>query len=460
MKEIIVGSGIPPTPPPYNGNFRVPEDAPGVFDSLKEFFEYLRRVDSIIENYMRGYEALAAHRINDMPVLPLEPCVVTEGLLGHIRFHQTMLERLGEYPSNLDQGIPVIVRDEALLTATDGYTFHNDHVNHLYVQQSQCEELEVRRFNERIIRVAHLFRLNVDRLIEQRTLLSNMNNIMGGEKYLKKIIDRPTCDANLQAILFNINRQINDIYATKIDVEKKISNYHFAIENLRAQLLRMFDEMFARRMGWGYLNDNPGHHFMVFVRHTPFVQNYVLPPYPAENSDSDDSNNNSNNLERNKRGLDNKIKNCIVKVLSIDQLSNLVTKKSKSDFQIFHFVEEEEKLKLKIKNLEDVFYSWIKTSHGYFGSKFYTTLYAEVYQMFANFLQDSLKNPRFGSLQTKSEIIEDFKKVILKDLDYSLKWWYEPTESIKRMKEYINKIYGHKYPKKPIDHPQPFHSEL
>ena len=141
-------------------------------------------------------------------------------------------------------------------------------------------------------------------------------------------------------------------------------------------------------------------------------------------------------------------------------MSNLVTKKSKSDFQIFHFVEEEEKLKLKIKNLEDVFYSWIKTSHGYFGSKFYTTLYAEVYQMFANFLQDSLKNPRFGSLQTKSEIIEDFKKVILKDLDYSLKWWYEPTESIKRMKEYINKIYGHKYPKKPIDHPQPFHSEL
>ena len=409
---------------------------------------------------MRGYEALAAHRINDMPVLPLEPCIVTEGLLGHIRFHQSMLERLGEYPPNSDQGVPEIVRDEALLTATDGYDFHNDNVNHLYVQQSQCEELEVRRFNERIIRVAHLFRLNVDRLIEQRTLLSRMNNIMGGEDYLKKILNRPTCDANLQAILFNMNRQINDIYATKLNVETKINNYHFAIENLRVQLLRMFDEMFARRMGWGYLNDNPGHHFMVFVRHTPFVQSYSLPQNTDTPENADDSSDNSNNLERNKRALKTKIKDCTVKVFSIDQLSNLVTKKSKSDFQIFHFVEEEEKLKLKIKNLEDVFYIWIKTGHGYFSSKFYTPLYAEVYQMFADFLKDSLKNPRFGSIQTKSEIIEDLKHLILKDLDYSIKWWYEPTESIKRVRDYINKIYGHKYPKKPIDHPQPFHSEL
>ena len=46
-----------------------------------------------------------------------------------------------------------------------------------------CQELEVRRFNERIIRVAHLFCVNVDRLIEQRELLSKMNGIMGGETY-------------------------------------------------------------------------------------------------------------------------------------------------------------------------------------------------------------------------------------------------------------------------------------
>jgi hypothetical protein len=406
---------------------------------------------------MKGYEAVAAHRINDMPVLPLEPCIVTEGLLGHIRFRQNMLQRLGEYPSNIDQGVPEIVRDEEMLTemGTANYDFFNDNVNHLYIPQSMCEELEVRRFNERIIIVARLFRLNVDRLIEQRQFLSRLNNLMGGEDYLKKILNRESCDANLQAILTNIKDQISVVYNNKLDVETKIQNYHFAIENLRAQLLRMFDEMFGRRMGWGYLNDNPGHHFMVFVRHTPFVQSYVLPPYLTENADNNDTDN-SNNLERNKRALPK----CIVKVFSIDQLSSLIVKKSKSDFQIFHFVEQEEKLKLRIQNLEDVFFSWVKTSHGFYTSYYYQKLYDEVYWMFHTFLSDCLKNPRFGSIQTKYDIIEEFKKIILKDLDYSIKWWYEPTESIKRMKNYINKIYGHKYPEKPIDHPVPFHTEL
>ena len=59
-------------------------------------------------------------------------------------------------------------------------------------------------------------------------------------------------------------------------------------------------------------------------------------------------------LERNKRASEKKLKHCIVKVSCIDQSSRLVTKNSDADFQIFHFVEEEEKLKLKIENLQDL----------------------------------------------------------------------------------------------------------
>ena len=118
---------------------------------------------------------------------------------------------------------------------------------------------------------------------------------------------------------------------------KKKKNYHCAIEALQAQLLRMFDKMFARQMGWGYLNDNLGHHFMVFVRHTPFVWSYSLPQNTDTPENLDDLNNNSNDSERNKRAMENKIEDCTVIVFSIDQLSNLVIKKSKSDFQIFPF---------------------------------------------------------------------------------------------------------------------------
>jgi hypothetical protein len=404
---------------------------------------------------MRGYDVLAAHQINDIPILPMEPCIVTEGLLNHVRFRQTMIDRLGDYPFDNEQSIPEVIRDDEFLRDHAAFMFENNNVNHLYVAQDNCNEAKVRQFHEQIVRTAYRFRLNIDKLIEQRDVLNRMGNMLGGEKYIKKILSREFCEANAKAILNNMQREIKFVFDNKLFYERKIENFHFAIEALRTQLLKMMDEMFARRMGWGYNMQNPGHKFMVFIRHTPLVQSYVLPeqlPETNENSTSAD-------LRLKKRALNQKL-NCIIKVSSVDKLSDLMSKKSSIDFQILHFTENEEKLKLKIENLRDVFFLWHKTAQGYFTSYYYSRLFSETLSMFEIFLSDTLLNPRFATIETKYQIIYDLKMLISKEMDSSLSWYWYPTDSARAIKIYINKIYGNKYPQKPKENSHPFHAEL
>lgn len=405
---------------------------------------------------MRGYDVLAAHHLNEMPVVPMEPCVVTQGLLSHIRFRQIMLDRLGDYPSDGEQNIPEIVRDDEILSEHANFVFANDNVHHLYVPQLHCDETNVRNFNEAIIKTARRFRVNVDKLIEKRRVLTRMADMFGDERYIKKIINGEVCAANGKAILIHLEREINWVFQNKIRYEQQIENLHFAIEALRSNLLKMFDEMFARRMGWGYEMRNPGHKFMVFVRHTPFVQSYLVPK--SENTENDSENDTStDNLRILKRSIS---QNCVIKVTSIDQLTELITKKSSKDFQILHFVENEEKLKLKIENLKDLYYTWVETCHGYYKGSYYDKLFDEVHSMFHAFVKDILVNSHYGSITTKSEIIADFKKLIRKEMNYNITWYWDPTASANKLKNFINEIYGHKYPKKPTTNNIPFHSEL
>jgi hypothetical protein len=106
----------------------------------------------------------------------------------------------------------------------------------------------------------------------------------------------------------------------------------------------MMDKMIARWMGWSYAEQNPGHRFMVFVRHTPYVPSYVWPTSSVVLSNEPVTENSKSNkkYKRPKRAV---IKNlrCIVPVESIDQLSKLMHKDTHLDFQILHFVEEERK---------------------------------------------------------------------------------------------------------------------
>lgn len=436
---------MPPTPPPDNFDQRIPQDAPDVFQEIDTFFEYLEKIDKIIEANWKGYESLSADQINSIRLTPLEPCNVQEGLFNHIRFTTKRVSSAGDYPFDMEDTIPLIIRDP------DEYydvTFNNnDHPLHFYITQSKCTETAVQNFHESIIRQASRFRHNIDRMLEQRRLLSSIADVFGGEMVLK--------GKQLQKV-FNQNyveRELKFIFKNKLEIENKINNLHFAIEALRTNIIRMFDEMFGRRMGWGYQIQNPGHKFMVFVRHSQIVKQYI----PPENIPLSESNSTEKPL-LNKRSVNTT--SCIVNVHSIDQLSQIMDKKSNIDFQIFNFIENEEKLKLKIENLKNVFNSWLKISHGYFNTEYYKIGWHKIWLMFNAFDVDVLQNPKYGSVNTKSEIINDLKKILLDQMDYSIKWYYYPEKAVEKLETFIQKIYKNKYPKKPPQHEIPFHGEL
>ena len=84
-----------------------------------------------------------------------------------------------------------------LLQKHESCVFRKDNQNHLYVSQDQCSDYRVRQFNEQK-------KENKKKLKKQMKIL--------------------------------------------ISISFRLNNLHFAIEVLRSQLLKMFDEMFARRM--------------------------------------------------------------------------------------------------------------------------------------------------------------------------------------------------------------------
>jgi len=76
----------------------LPQDAPDVFSDLKDFFNYFERKDKIIDANMRGYDVLNTRELLNLPIVPIEPCTVSEGIPNHICFRQSILQRLGIIP--------------------------------------------------------------------------------------------------------------------------------------------------------------------------------------------------------------------------------------------------------------------------------------------------------------------------------------------------------------------------
>jgi hypothetical protein len=69
-------------------------------------------------------------------------------------------------------------------------------------------------------------------------------------------------------------------------------------------------------------------------------------------------------------------------------------------------------------------------------------------------------NPKYGRVETKIPIIEKFTKVLLKQMDYSILWYWDPRLSVNKILLYMQSIYDWKYPQKPQESKFPFHGEL
>jgi hypothetical protein len=230
-----------------------------------------------------------------------------------------------------------------------------------------------------------------------------------------------------------------------MEIEQKIADASFRVEALRLGLIRMFDELFARRMGWGYRIMNPGIRFMVYIQHLNLVSNCVNP---------------LNRKKREEQAADLNKTSCIIEVNSIDELNEKIESSKPSIVKILKFSERETFLKNEISHLVDIFGIWTDTSMGWFRSAWYINHYTERIRIFNIFKHDILVNPRFAPVEVKLRIITDFKNLIKKEMAKSMSWYYDPQRSFDRVENFMFKYYHGRFPIPPKNNGTFYHDEL
>lgn len=308
---------------------------------------------------------------------------------------------------------------------------------HLYIDMEDCEEDRILNFHRHLVTTGERFRGAVDDLIAERQALSDLAIAFreGTTPKSKKFTNLPAVWAERKNNFFQKNR---------IEIEAKINNLHFRVESLRLNLLRMFDEIFARRMGRGYAIQNPGRPFLVYIQHTPIVRRYIEP---------------EKGLNRPNRSVKDSY-NCVTEIDNIMQLPKITNKESNLTIQIFSFKENEIKLKEQIEELTDLFGIWSRTSLFFYSNHWLAYYYKDIVQIYETFKLDFLTNPRAMKISDKQKIISDFRSLIKNQFKNDQNWYYYGGNSLDTLKHFMMSFYKGIYPHPPPFQQNRFHDEL
>jgi hypothetical protein len=194
-------------------------------------------------------------------------------------------------------------------------------------------------------------------------------------------------------------------------------------------------------MGWGYSLSNPGVRFMVYIQHLPLFSNCV-----------------AGNPKRLKRSINPT--SCIAEAKSIDNLNEIIDARETRIFQIIKFSERETNLQKEIQNLIELYETWIDTGMGWFTAVSYQDQFMEKIRMFNIFKHDILVNPQYGPIETKLEIIKDFRNLIKNQMRNSMNWYWFPTRVFNRMEQFMLKFYHGHFPNPPRNNGTVYHDEL
>jgi hypothetical protein len=396
---------------------------------------------------MRGYADAAREVLASIVLTPLNPCsIFTGGLLehwSHLR-RQNALYDASSLPIE-GAGVAQIIEGERLCNQL----FNGFDPVHTYVRLVDTYEGSIREFHNFILGTAERFRHAVDTLINYRRTLTTMADIHPDSS--------GQTDEEINAVMgfkldaHSIQRKNEFFRQNKLDIERKVGDHHFRVEALRQQLIRQFDELYARRVGWGYRLQNPGVRFLVYIRHLPCQIRRFDPSKAIIKKEPKDL--------RKKRDIPSN-NSCIVEVDSIDSLNVEMTRESIYSYKIIKLGERENVLKREIQHLVDTFAIWIETSIGWFTSHWYINEYKLTATIFNVFKADVLENPRFTDIDHKLHIIKDFLTLLRNEMKKDLNWYYDPQRSFTRIRNYVYKFYDGKYPIPPQNNGTMFHDEL
>jgi hypothetical protein len=434
-----------PPPPPNGGDWAKPLPMDAQVSEDESFLEYLEKIDRYIAANMQGYADSAREVLSSIVLTPIEPCsIFTGGLMEH----WAVLRRQNAFidASNLPiegSRVPQIIEGERFCNQLfDGF----DPV-HTYVRLIDTYERSIRDFHNYILGTAERFRHAVDRLINYRRLLTAMADAHPDSSGFTDQQINAVMGFNVDA--HSIQRKNEFFRQNKLDVERSVGDYHFRVEALRQQLVRQFDELYARRVGWGYRLKNPGVRFLVYIRHAPCNIRPLDSKIPKEE-------------KRDKRSspVPKNNQTCVVDIDSIDSLNDVLVQDSNYAYKIIKFTEREAMLKREIDHVKNTYFIWLQTSSGWFNSHWYLNEYRHTTSMFDLFVGDLLKNPKYAPIESKIKIITEFMTLIQSEMQQSLHWYYDPQRSFTRIRNFIYKLYDGKYPNPPHRNGTVYHDEL
>lgn len=303
-----------------------------------------------------------------------------------------------------------------------------------YINQNDCNRAGVQAAQAELRSAVRAYARAFRELNRFREEQANANNIFGEQ--LSKYVC--TDERNkLSASRLGVTQTL--YYQFKKTIEDTINNFLNQITDLLGNLVRLQRIAVARRMGWGYLINNPNADFMVLVRHPSLLyslSNFQLLEIPeswnleingreersANSEISTDITNTTNKFANYLGPISN---SCIISVASLSELSLEIAKGQNQTFQIIALTETNLVFTEKLKDVKKIFYMWLRTARGWFTSYWWQDKLHEVENYFLEWVK-VLSDEKCKDFYKKLNIMNVFMIYVEKALDQGLQWYYNP----------------------------------
>lgn len=238
----------------------------------------------------------------------------------------------------------------------------------------------------------------------------------------------PSKLASMQTSYYNIKKKIED----------SVTAFLGRIQTLFGNIVRLQRIAIARRMGWGYLINNPNANFLIIVRNPLSLNNDAnLVQIPDSWLMSNVENQNEERKKRDANAAanvtlpstyyDNYLSpftnHCVTEVSSLSELSFEMLKGQNFTLQIFALTENNLLLNQKIEDLKIIFFMWQRTSKGWFTSYYWSNQFNSVEQSFL-LLTQKMSNPKCNNIKMKLDLMNELIVAVELALNQGLNWYY------------------------------------
>ena len=409
--------GAPPTPPTH---FNKPTPlTPSDLDE-PSLFELLMKIDKAIQdNDLRQYYALNTDQDIEQPLREAQCQIIDSNLIDS--------SAILTPAANPDAQMPMV----SVLSGPSSVRNYPRSTDYTFISQYDCNLEGVREAQQDLrVRVRRYYRCFIE-LTRLREELATNNDVFGGD--LAEIA-RATSEGKSQ-------RTKLVYYHIKTKIEASIAEFVAEISELGNEMVRFQQLVIGRRMGWGYLLNNPRSDFILVIRHLPLFYGGILARNLLQSPNAQKSFNKRSESETSKISIFNTpiISDCIQEVTSLKQFSKLMASNGNKSFEIFSLKEDQELFRIKLDNLKTIFKIWFKTSRGWYYRDYWTHKFQAVKNDFGVLFRSLLKSS--AEINIKLKVIKDVTQLIESQLDLSLAWYYTPENNLRIVAEFLWKQY-------------------